>query len=210
MSTADVKVTVVERGAVPPSLRRFLWDIQSMVELTDSEREILLIGRDLMTRLLGSDDWLPAAFAKAQPGEGAQYQLFNDVLDRFTVVATLLSPGVSLLVDQSSQWEIAGGVLGAVSRQGYDPSAPAKSAARVLRPREVETRASRGAQSMILSNAAEGQVAIGLHVYGGDLKKLSRRSWSGEDAAESAPLGYANDEGAPPYDIFSIQSEIAD
>ena len=159
---------------------------------------------------MGDDDWLPAAFAKAGQHEGAQFQLFNDMLDRFTVVATVLSPGASLLIDQSAHWEIAGGVSGAVSRQAYDPSAPAKSDARVLRPGEVETRASRGAQPMILSNAADAQVAISLHVYGGDLKKLARRAWIGEDTAESAPLGYANDESAPPYDIFSIQTEIAD
>ena len=200
----------MERGAVPPALKRFLWDIQSMVELTDSEREILFIGRDLMTRLLGDDDWLPAAFAQAPAREGAQFQLFHDMLDRFTVVATVLSPGASLLIDQSAHWEIAGGVSGAVSRQTYDPSAPATSGARALRPGEVETRASRGAQPMILSNAADAQVAIGLHVYGGDLKKLTRRAWSAEGAAASPPLGYANEESAPPYDIFSIQSEIAD
>ncbi|MFY9657760.1 MAG: hypothetical protein WAK01_14475 [Methylocystis sp.] len=210
MSTADEKATVVERGAVPPALKRFLWDMQSMVELTDSEREILLIGRDLMTRLLGSDDWLPVAFAKAGQHEGAQFQLFNDVLDRFTVVATVLSPEASLLIDQSAHWEIAGGVSGAVSRRAYDRSTPAKSETRVLRPGEVETRAARGAQPTILANAANAQVAISLHVYGGDLKKLARRAWIGEDTAESAPLGYANDESAPPYDIFSIQTEIAD
>ena len=181
-----------------------------MVELTDSEREILLVGRDLMTRLLGSDDWLPAAFAKTEPRESAQFQLFNDVLDRFTVVATVLSPGASLLIDQSAHWEIAGGVSGAVSRQAYDPSAPAKSEARVLRPGEVETRASRGAQPTILSNAADAQVAISLHVYGGDPKKLACRAWIGEETAGNAPLGYANAESAPPYDIFSIQTEIAD
>ena len=132
------------------------------------------------------------------------------MLDRFAVVATVLSPGASLLIDQSAHWEIAGGVSGAVSRQTYDPSAPAKSGARALRPGEVETRASRGAQPMILSNAADAQVAIGLHVYGGELTKLTRRAWIGEGAAASPPLGYANEESAPPYDIFSIQSEIAD
>jgi 3-mercaptopropionate dioxygenase len=210
MSTADLKMTVVERGAVPPPLKRFLWDIQSVVELTDSEREILFIGRDLTTRLLGDDDWLPAAFAKAEERQGAQFQLFNDVLDRFTVVATVLPPGASLLIDQSAHWEIAGGVSGAVSRRAYDPGAPAKSEARVLRLGEVETRASRGAHPMTLTNAADAQVAVSLHVYGGDLKTLTRRVWIGEDTAESAPLGYANDESAPPYDIFSIQTEILD
>ncbi|BDV36905.1 hypothetical protein [Methylocystis bryophila] len=200
----------VERGAVPALLKRFIWDIQSMVELTDSEREILLIGRDLMTRLVASDDWFPAVFAQAKPGEGAQFQLFRDVLDRFSVVATVLAPGASLWIDQSSHWEIAGGLSGAVARQPYDLDAQGKAEARVLRSGEVEARGSRGAQPMILSNPAEAQNAITLHVYGGDLGKLLRRAWTGEGPAEGPGVGYANGEGAPPYDIFSIQTEIAD
>jgi len=210
MSTADAIMTVCKRGSVPASLKRFIWDIQSMVELTDSEREILLIGRDLMTRLVASDDWLSAVFAKAEPGDGAQFQLFSDVLDRFTVVATVLSPGASLLIDQSSHWEIAGGLSAAVLRQAYDPIARTKAEARLLRSGEVETRGSRDAQSMILSNRAEAQSAISVHVYGGDLGKLARRAWIGEGMAEGQSLGYANGESAPPYDIFSIQTEIAD
>ena len=181
-----------------------------MVELTDNEREILLIGRDLMTRLVGSDDWLPALFAKAEPHEGAQFQLFSDVLDRFTVVATILSAGASLLIEQSSHWEIAGALSGAISRQGFDPSAGSAGELRLLRPGAVETRASRGAQALILSNAAEAQSAISIHVYGGDMKKLLRRAWSAEGFAKGEPLGYANGDGAPPYDIFSIQTNIAD
>jgi len=124
-----------------------------MVELTDSEREILLIGRDLMTRLVASEDWLPAAFATAETGKGLQYQLFSDVLERFTVVATVLFPGAGLLVEQSSHWEIAGGLSGSVSRQARDRGARAKAEVRILRPGEVQTRCQRktemaqGAQS---------------------------------------------------------------
>jgi len=208
MGTADASATVAERGPVPAPLKRFLWDIQSMVELTDSEREILLIGRDLMARLVASDGWLPVAFAEAQPGEGAQFQLFSDVLERFSVVATVLSAGSSLLIDQSSHWEIVGALSGAISRQAYDSNARMKAEARLLRPGEVETRGSRGARPMILSNPTEGRSAISIHVYGGDLKKLVRRAWIGEGSAEGQLAGYANGETAPPYDIFSIQTEI--
>jgi 3-mercaptopropionate dioxygenase len=181
-----------------------------MVELTDSEREILLIGRDLMTRLVASEDWLPAAFATAETGKALQYQLFSDVLERFTVVATVLFPGAGLLVEQSSHWEIAGGLSGSVSRQARDRGARAKAEVGILRPGEVQTRGSRGGQPMILSNAAEAQSAISIHVYGGDLNKLLRHARTGEDFAEGRSLGYANVESAPPYDIFSIQPENAD
>jgi hypothetical protein len=40
---------------VPPALKRFIWDIQSKAELDEGKREILFIGRDLMSRLVASD-----------------------------------------------------------------------------------------------------------------------------------------------------------
>jgi spore coat polysaccharide biosynthesis protein SpsF len=71
------------RQAVPPALKRFIWDIQSMVELEASEREVLLIGRDLMARLLASDDGLPAIFA----GPGLATYPQGMEIDGFTVAA---------------------------------------------------------------------------------------------------------------------------
>jgi len=76
--TADPNLRVVERDPVPAALRRFIWDIQSMVELAETEREILLIGRDLMARLIATDDWLPTVYAVPNPAGGQQFQIYRD------------------------------------------------------------------------------------------------------------------------------------
>ncbi|HEY8125763.1 MAG TPA: hypothetical protein VIF88_10120, partial [Methylocystis sp.] len=73
INAADPNVRVIGRKPVPPALRRFIWDIQSMVELAESEREILLIGRDLMARLFTTDDWLPTVFAVPNPAGSQQF-----------------------------------------------------------------------------------------------------------------------------------------
>lgn len=208
MTIADPKLPALERGPVPASLKRFIWDIQSMVELADSEREILVIGRDLMARLVASDDWLPEAFAIAGPGGGAQFQLYSDGLERFTVVGTILSGGAGLLIERPSIWEIMGVLRGAVVEEPFD--AQAKGAGRSLPPRSVETRASGKGDLLRLSNALPDQLSISIHVYGGEIGKLGRRALTPSGQADEQPSGYANGENAPPYDILTIQTEIRD
>lgn len=209
MNIADPILTPLERGPVPASLKRFIWDIQSMVELADSEREILVIGRDLMTRLVANDDWLPEAFAIANPGAGAQFQLYSDGLERFSVVGTILSGGAGLLIERPSIWEIMGVLRGAVVEEESLDS-QAKGAGRSLPPRSVETRAAGKGDLLRLSNALPDQLSISIHVYGGEIGKLSRRALTQDGQAEERALGYANGENAPPYDILTIQTEILD
>ena len=118
--TVDPNLRVIERDPVPAALRRFIWDIQSMVELAESEREILLIGRDLMARLIATDDWLPTAFAVPNPAGGQQFQIYRDGLERFSVVSTVLWGGAFVAISQPSVWEIAGVLRGAVTREQFD------------------------------------------------------------------------------------------
>ena len=63
---------------------------------------------------------------------------------------------------------------------------------------------------MELCNALEDRTSIVIHVYGGAISQISRRSGASGGSMDAQPLGYANAENAPPYDIFSIQSVILD
>jgi predicted metal-dependent enzyme (double-stranded beta helix superfamily) len=185
-----------------------------MVELAESEREILLIGRDLMARLFTTDDWLPTVFAVPNPAGGQQFQIYHDVLDRFSVVSTILSGGACMTISQPSVWEIAGVLHGAINRQRLDGS-PTKSAqagaSRLLQARAVEAaRSSASGEGFELRNALDDRTSIIIHVYGGDIGAISRRSGASGGSVDAPPLGYANSDNDPPYDIFSIQNEIRD
>lgn len=213
INAADPNLRVIGRDPVPPALRRFIWDIQSMVELAESEREILLIGRDLMARLFTTDDWLPTVFAIPNPAGGQQFQIYRDGLDRFSVVSTILSGGACVTISQPSVWEIAGVWRGPVYRRQLDgcPTNSAQvGASRLLHARAVEARSSGSGKVFELRNALDDQTSIVIHVYGGDIGRISRRSGASHGSMDAPPLGYANAENAPPYDIFSIQNEIRD
>lgn len=202
--SAGVRTGQDARGPIPEALRRFIWDIQSVVELAESEREILLIGRDLMARLIASGDWLPAAFSDPIAGGACQYQIYVDGMERFCVVSTILSGGAAIAVSQPCPWEILGVVGGVIKRRPLD--VPGDEA--LLQRGVIHAARSGGAGGFELSSPP-GEPAVVLHVYGGEVGKLTRRIFA-SGTPDAQALGYANGETAPPYDIFSIQADIRD
>jgi predicted metal-dependent enzyme (double-stranded beta helix superfamily) len=192
MNAGGPTLEMEPRRPVPEGLRRFIWDIQSMVELAESEREILLVGRDLMARLIAGNDWMPGPFAAVAPDAACQYQIYRDNLERFCVLSTIIDAGAALAISRPGLWEIMGVFRGAVHRGQSGASGAGAS----LRPGSVETFGSGGPDSFSLSNPAAGSVAIVIHVYGGDTAKLA--------------MDYANGRDAPAYDIFAIQADIGD
>lgn len=202
------------REPVPTALKRFIWDIQSMVELAESEREILVIGRDLMARLVAADDWLPTVFATSGAEPFRQFQLYGDGMERFCVVSTVVRGGQSLPLCREPAWEICGVLRGGVARQRFtlpDGAPPvARGAAGVLKPGEVDTFSPKGADGVQMANAAGTADAIVVQVYGGEIGTTVRRTVGPDGRDGTFTTAYANPPDAPAYDILSIQTEIID
>ena len=118
-----------------------------------------------------------------------------------------------MAISQPSVWEIAGVSRGAVTREQLD-GFPTKHAqvgeSLPLRPNAVEARSSGSRNLLQLCNTLSDRTSVVIHVYGGDIGQMSRRSGVAGGSIDTQPLGYANAENAPPYDIFSIQNEIRD
>jgi 3-mercaptopropionate dioxygenase len=208
---------------VPPSLKRFIWDIQSIVELAESDREIFVIGRDLMARLVASDDWLPKSFAtppcpSPQTGEGKagawQFHLYADALERFCVVTTVFSGRHTLPICQEPVWEIMGLLRGAVGRRRFalaDGAPPAANgAARLLKPGAVDTFSPKRSEAVQICNALDDGDSVSIHVYGGDIGRLPRRAVGTDGTVSEFANGYANAADRPPYDILAIQTRTQD
>jgi predicted metal-dependent enzyme (double-stranded beta helix superfamily) len=196
----------------PEALKRFIWDIQSMVELAESEREILLIGRDLMTRLIAVDDWLPPAFSAADPACGQQFQLYSDAMERFTIVSMVLAPGQASAVGGEPFWQICGVLRGAFSRRSFDVDAESRILPGCREQRldsgAILTSSARGAAQLV--NLHTDRVSIAIRVFGGDIGKTPRLTLTPDGAAQFEPTAYANGPDAPPFDIWTIQTRIED
>lgn len=199
---------------VHPSLKRFIWDIQSVVELAESEREILVIGRDLMARLVAADDWLPAAFAVPEEAGCRHYLLYGDGQERFSVVAAVYSPGQAAAICRNDVWEITGVLRGAVSREHFSwrPGRAPHSAGRVerLSPGAVSVVSAKDAGAAQSGNALADAVSISIHVHGGEAGQIARHAIDPDGEARAFVSAYANPEDSPAYDIWSIQTKIDD
>lgn len=203
------------REPVAPPLKRFIWDIQSMVELAGGEREILLIGRDLMARLLAGEDWLPAAFA-APDAAGRPYLLYGDALERFCVTSMAIAPGTPAPIRQDGAWEIVGVARGALVRRswlcelGATPKLKAERALPAGAVDSVSATAQTAARGAVQDVAAGDALCVSIHVFGAAIGKIARTAVAADGTASTFISGYANLDDAPAYDIFSIQTEIRD
>lgn len=199
---------------VPEPLRRFCWDIQSMVELADDPREILMIGRDLMGRLVAADDWMPEAFTGLGDGPFRQYQLYADQLVRFTVVASVLAPGARLPLCAEPAWELAGVLRGAITRQRFalpEGTPPVtRTDGRTLGAGAVDSFVPKGGDGLLVANASAEAPAILIQVHGAEIGGLARRAVAADGATSDFITAYANPPEMPAYDILSIQARIVD
>ena len=201
-------------AAPPEPLRRFSWDIQSMVELADDPREILMIGRDLMGRLVAQDDWLPEIFARLDGAPFRQYQLYADQMTRFTVIATVLAPGAALPVSEQKVWELAGVLRGEIVRQRLalpDGAPPvARAAEKRLGAGAVDAFSPKDGDGLAIANGSATAPAILIEVHGAEIGGEARRTVGPDGGVGSFTTVYANPPEVPAWDILTIQARITD
>jgi 3-mercaptopropionate dioxygenase len=201
------------RDPVPPALKRFIWDIQSVIELAESEREILVVGRDLMARLVADDRWLATPFANSANQSWQQFLLYTDASERFTVTSTVLARGQALPIWPQPVWEITGVLRGAIGRRRFAPPDAGSmqlKADKVLNLGETGDFSATSRDATQIYNADANRESISIHVYGGDVSKPPRDAIAPGGLVQELVHGYANPEDWPPYDIYSIQTVIRD
>jgi predicted metal-dependent enzyme (double-stranded beta helix superfamily) len=183
-----------------------------MVELTDSEREILPIGRDLMSRLIAADDWLPPAFSAAHPSGGQEFQLYADAMERFSIVCTVLGAGQATPIADEPFWRISGVLRGALLRRRFelDSNGCVLPGFNEQRLEAGALTASTAGGAVQLANALGERPSIVIQVFGGEIGKAPRTSRRPGGATHFGPTGYANALDAPPFDIWTIQTRIED
>jgi hypothetical protein len=174
---------------LPAPLKRFIWDFQSVVELAESQRELLVIGGDVFRRALGAPDLLPAVFSRCDGAGPRLYQLYADAMSRFVPASLALAPRQEGPVLPGSGWRMAGVVSGTVLRR-----AEGGGEAQLTQAQMETTRA--GAAQYV--NLSSDSPALLLLIFD-----------AAHVAAPAAP-GFANDPDTPPFDIFTIQTRIED
>jgi predicted metal-dependent enzyme (double-stranded beta helix superfamily) len=176
-------------------LRSFVTGIAALLQDNESEPRLLEAGGELLQRLVARDDWLPEAYAQADPECYGQYLLHCDSLERFSVVSFVWGPGQATPVHDHTVWGLVGVLRGAELCQAYVrqadklvPSGPSRR----LEAGEVTAVSPRIGDIHKVANAFGDRVSISIHAYGGNIGALRRSTYDLEGHAEAFVSGYSN------------------
>jgi len=182
----------------PPNiarLRDFVTEFTRLIDANPSEPDVLERGAALLRGLVVVDDWLPPAFAAADPVRYQQYLLHCDPLERFSVVSFVWGPGQRTPVHNHTVWGLIGMLRGAELSQPFErldsdlvPVGPPHR----LAPGAVEAVSPRIGDIHKVSNAFADQISISIHVYGGNIGAVKRSIFSEDGRPKPFVSGYSN------------------
>jgi len=159
-------------------LRQFVADMTRLVSSTDSEPELLTQARPMLARLLARADWLPEAYAHAEPGLYRQYLLYCDPLERFSVVSFVWGPGATTPVHDHTVWGLVGVLKGAEVCCEFEPDGAdrvrATTTDHVLREGMIEAVSPSVGDWHQVRNALPDTDSVSIHVYGGNIGSVRR------------------------------------
>lgn len=178
-------------------LRDFVCAIAQGMETRRDEAGMLEFGKTCMASLIATDDWLPDEYAKPHPIHYQQHLLYADPLDRFSLVSFVWGPGQKTPIHNHTVWGIIGMLRGAEIAQPYERTQHGAmnpvGAPSTLKPGDIECVSPRIGDIHRVSNAHADQISISIHLYGGNIGKISRSVFDQETGLEKTFVsGYSN------------------
>jgi predicted metal-dependent enzyme (double-stranded beta helix superfamily) len=171
-------------------LRAFVRDIERMVEL--GGLQLAERAADRMRGLVARDDWLPEEMAVPDEKFYQQHLLYADPQDRFSLVSFVWGPGQATPIHNHTVWGVIGMLRGGEYSQRYsiDGGAPMPSGEdELLLPGTVDIVSPTNGDIHRVRNAHNDRVSISIHLYGGNIGRISRSVF---DPATGAPKDFVS------------------
>ena len=159
------------------------------------EATLLDEGSTLLQRLLVRGDWLDDAYATPHPEYYRQYLLCCDPLERYSVVSLVWGPGQKTPVHNHTVWGLIGMLRGAEQDCRFEPGNGCLVPGEVSRldPGMVTRVSEADGDVHQVSNAYDDRVSISIHVYGGNIGRITRAVFDPATAAATPFVSaYAN------------------
>jgi len=164
--------------AVGP-LPHFIAQLTTLAEAAVPEAKLLNDVRAAMATLVSSDGWLPGSHAVAHPDHYQQYLLYLDAQSRFSVVSFVWGPGQQTPIHDHTIWGVVGQLRGAETSMNYTRDLHGElrhTGTDVLHPGEVVAFSPGLGDIHQVRNTGQ-DVAISIHVYGGDIGRTCRHKF---------------------------------
>ena len=176
-------------------LRRFVTDFAGLLASAPDEARLLEQGSALLKTLVTTDDWLPDAYAQADPNRYQQYLLHCDSLERFSIVSFVWAPGQTTPIHDHTIWGMVGVLRGAelVEHFARRPDGSLKGApAQWLGAGEVESFAPSTGDIHKVSNGLADAPSVSIHVYGANIGTVKRHTYLPDGTSSPFTSAYTN------------------
>jgi predicted metal-dependent enzyme (double-stranded beta helix superfamily) len=187
---------------MPIPSARFSHFVRDFTQLVDNfpgdEARILGRGRELLAHLVSRGDWLPDQYTQPHPQYYQQYLLHADPADRFSVVSFVWGPGQKTPIHNHTVWALIGMLRGGERAESFEVGLPGKPMRSLgiehLNPGTVESISPLTGDIHRVSNMYEDRVSISVHVYGGNIGRISRHVFDPETSTRKTFIsGYSNE-----------------
>ncbi len=142
------------------------------------EARLLERAGQIMSELVQTDDWLDDEFARPHPEFYQQYLLYGDPLDRFSLVSFVWGPGQTTPVHDHTVWGVIGMLRGAETEQHFalneQNALVASGEPTVLQQGQIACVSPAIGDIHQVSNAFQDKTSISIHLYGGNIGRISR------------------------------------
>jgi len=177
------------------AIGRLVHEVEAIVASPDASPDAFLARLTApLAALVARDDWIDPAYAAPDPDRYRQYLLHRDPQERFSVVSFVWGPGQATPIHDHRVWGLVGVLRGAEVDQRYVRVENGK-----LHPVGAPTRLEPGAVATLspetgdihrVSNAYDDRVSISIHVYGADIGRVERATFTEAGTARPFISGY--------------------
>lgn len=160
-------------------LREFIREFTELIERDNSDEQIIIAeGTKLLSRLISTPDWLPGRCRQSHRDHYLQHLIYCDPQERFSVISAVWSPGQSVPAHNHTVWGLVGQLCGSETSTEYMHSGVGtpmvESNVVQLCPGQVLAVSPRIGDIHSVANNSSDELSISIHVYGGNIGKISR------------------------------------
>jgi 3-mercaptopropionate dioxygenase len=181
-----MSTTVIPSGS---DLERFVFDVTRFVEESATEQEVTGKVAEALTALLAAGLELPESVIRPDPTRYVMYPLYVDPDNRFSIASAVWDKGQQTPVHGHETWGVVG-IWSGVERETrfvkpLVPDVPLESEGTDDWVAGQVTVCCTTDDDVHQVSSAGDEPCVGIHVYGGDIGTLSRRSYVPETGAVS-------------------------
>ena len=188
-----------------PRLQNFVAQMDGLLSGTQDEATILATGKTLLAELIAHDDWLAEDYTQPNPERYQQYLLYADPEDRFSVVSFVWGPGQATPIHDHTAWGLIGMLRGAELCQPFAKNTQGHWVASAEQIRieagHIEAVSPTIGDVHRVWNALADQPSISIHVYGGNIGKVSRHVFQEDGTVKEFISGYSNAKADAPSEF---------